>query len=142
MSIVLSPEAKVALTKQRRVYKFFQDLCKAEESQDYYLGALFSAHPVLKELASRLDGLEKIRDAPQITYKLTYHLSDSNFKKEVDDTEIAAELAQLEQFNADEKVKLPNEITDDNYFDLVNFLDGFLAQIAGKIEGLPAVGED
>lgn len=50
MSIVLSGRAKAALTKQRRVYGFFQALCAAEPSKDYYLGALFSAHPVLKEL--------------------------------------------------------------------------------------------
>ena len=59
MSIVLSNQAKVALTKQRRVYKFLQALCSAEDSKDYYLGALFSAHPVLKELDSRLERLER-----------------------------------------------------------------------------------
>ena len=63
MSIVLSPEAKTALTKQRRVYNFFQRLCDAETSKDYYLGALLSARPALKELVSRLDGLEKSSDA-------------------------------------------------------------------------------
>ena len=59
----------------------------------------------------------------------------------VQDEEIAEELARLDELNTNPKNKLPEKIGDENYFELVEYLDEFLAPLAGKIEGLPELPE-
>ena len=51
------------LFKQRRVYKFFQTLGDAEDTNDKYLGALFSSVPVLDLLAQKLSNLDKKKES-------------------------------------------------------------------------------
>ena len=59
----------------------------------------------------------------------------------VQDEEIAEELACLEELNTNPKNKLPEKICDENYFELVEYLEEFLTPLAGKIEGLPELPE-
>lgn len=103
------------LKKQRYVFKFLNEVAENKletKMKDYYLGELLSNTDALEKLNQRLSSLSK-RDARDIKYHLTYHLTDGQTPK-LSEEQVQQSLKELDAVEI-EGMRIPEAITDETY---------------------------